>query len=245
VSIEFNSHVVAVCGQEPNQVEVRMQNLMTTTVKVTGEIWAKEEGGEARIIASVPTNYQELIFGAWGGPEERIQNVYPAGFVGQVWGWAELRSLEGNLVGRTELARTALDCEPVVPGPKLIFLPMISMPKDPSCSDLTMWVYPPNAPPTRKVFETMPGPVYGFGDAFVAGQTVGFATDDKLPLSSSYLGWFNSYTRQTGTGPKWNFQATGFQGDPPLLATLYTWQAAKLLPNGTWCAIGFLLQWDP
>ncbi len=239
--ILIGSQLIMACGVEPNQVEIRIHNQTNKTVKVTGEIWAEPEGQTASLISTVPIEYQLVKPGEWGGPEERIENHF-YNFKGRVWGSAEVSSLDGALMGRFNLEKTDLNCDP--PAVYTVFLPIVSMPKDLSCSDLTMIVSLPNRTTVSRTFGETPGPIYTFGNVFKAGETISYATGDGLAAKDSYLGWYNMYL-STGIGPKWDLKATSQRGTPPLLGMLYTWRATKELSNGTECSIGFQMQWDP
>lgn len=106
-STEFSAHVTANC----NVIELRMFNQTDRPFLVTGEIWAQQtEDALPFLLSTVPPQYQEIEPETWGGPQERIDNQFPAGFIGQVWGWAEITNLDDEPVSRTELARTSLDC---------------------------------------------------------------------------------------------------------------------------------------
>ena len=121
-SVEFAGQVLAVCDTDPNTVSVRLQNLMTTDLNVTGELWSKHQDNQATLISSVPSPHQNVTPENWGGPEERMSKPYPAGFDGKVWGWAEIRS-NGNLQGRVTLDRVPLSCRNTLTFQ--LFLPMI------------------------------------------------------------------------------------------------------------------------
>src|SRR5438128_2320370 len=79
-------HQIAVCDVEPNQVEIQGHNVNKVSIKITGEIYARPDGGSAVLISAVPEPYQTVTPDNYGGPEERIVNRFPQGFVGVVYG---------------------------------------------------------------------------------------------------------------------------------------------------------------
>jgi hypothetical protein len=107
---EFWYHVVVICDDEPDQIDLRMKNENPYDVNVPGEIWAQSHGGNLVLISAVPGPYLQIKPGNWGGPQERLRNWFPGGFAGSVWGWAEMQTLGSVALARLELAPTQLVC---------------------------------------------------------------------------------------------------------------------------------------
>jgi len=113
---EFEWHIIAICDEEPDEIEVRVHNLNDYSVQVTGEIWAQNGDEAAKMISKVPPAYQQCPAEGWCGPEERIRNWYDS-FDGKVWGWAKVH-IDGELVASNSLPKTHLTCgEPPIDTP--------------------------------------------------------------------------------------------------------------------------------
>jgi hypothetical protein len=102
-------HHLAVCDVQPDEVEIRGHNLNTFEIKITGQLFAKPDNGAVKMISEVPGPYQTVPGDGWGGPEERIRNHYQS-FRGVVYGWAEARKSNGELIGRHEMPQIRLSC---------------------------------------------------------------------------------------------------------------------------------------
>lgn len=102
-------HTIAVCDVPPDEVEIRGLNNFAYDVRITGQLFARPDGGEEKMIAEVPPEYQVVSPGNYGGPEERIRNHYPF-FEGVVYGWAEAHTMTGEFISRKELSETRLVC---------------------------------------------------------------------------------------------------------------------------------------
>lgn len=127
--IEYETHSVAACGIEPNQVEIRIHNLMAMPVTVTGDLYAQPTGETPQLISSVPVPYQTVSDGNWGGPEKRLSNPYPGRFSGVVNGRADISFPTGEVLGTVEMADTSMTCAEaivVTPGTYYFYLPMLS-----------------------------------------------------------------------------------------------------------------------
>lgn len=100
---EFPLHEVAVCDQEPDEIELRVLNDSDKAVRVLGELYAQHQDQEPVRISAVPEQYQACPPGGWCGPEERIRNHFSY-FDGVVWGWIEVRDLQtDDLLKRYEM----------------------------------------------------------------------------------------------------------------------------------------------
>lgn len=97
------------CGQAPDDIENRVHNLNDVNVQVTGFIKAKPDGGGTITISEVPSPYQNCPAGGWCGPIETIQNHYPGGFQGEIWGttWVHY---QGNLVRENSFKNDLVIC---------------------------------------------------------------------------------------------------------------------------------------
>jgi len=105
--VEWNPPL-AVCDEQPDEVEIRGHNVNSFPINIMGELFAQHEGGEVKKISAVPPQYQEVGPDGWGGPEERIRNHYSY-FNGYVWGWAEA-NYGGVTFSRHEMVKTKLVC---------------------------------------------------------------------------------------------------------------------------------------
>lgn len=111
--IDYFIHVVMSCDDQPDQVEIRMLHDMPhlTTVKVDGKLLT----GDVVITEMPSEESQKTERGWWNGPEKRIHEVFPLGFNNVVTGWAQMETLNKEVIGRIDTVPVRMICAARVP----------------------------------------------------------------------------------------------------------------------------------
>ncbi len=112
--VELGYHYVAACDEQPDEVDLKLQNLNPVNVFVDGQIFMFTPSGVRKQISYVPEPYRLIKPGDWGGPGQRIreETLEPGTFL--VDGWAQMTSLEDTPMGRMEMGPVALVCNEAV-----------------------------------------------------------------------------------------------------------------------------------